>query len=229
MDKHRRRIPPIATFTAITYLYGAADTRRPPPVIPVLTTIPARPPPGTHGAPKPVGSFPGNALDARTSAWLPPDAPPSAAGGRLNLVGGRLWVPCCGSAMGWWPGSRGPRACTWPPGRVSGGSCGMAVDGREIVVSILRTLPQPSTAIPQVPPVVPHYIILENNLRDGLELIDRTCYARQTGCTSSSKRTSSSSRYMPNGRERARPNQRKHAGILSCTLALPRYPIHCGV
>ena len=148
--KNRRRIHTYPPSPAITYVCACGHPP-PTPDIPVLTTIPARPPPGTHGAPKPVGSFPGNALDARTSAWLPPDAPPSAAGGRLNLLGGRLWVPCCGSAMGWWPGSRGPRACTWPPGRVSGGSCGMAVDGREIVVNILRTLPQPSTAIPQVP------------------------------------------------------------------------------
>ena len=148
--KNRRRIHTYPPSPAITYVCACGHPP-PTPDIPVLTTIPARPHPGTHGAPKPVGSFTGNPLDARTSAWLPPDAPPSAAGGRLNLVGGRLWVPCCGSAMGWWPGSRGPRACTWPPGRVSGGSCGMAVDGREIVVNILRTLPQPSTAIPQVP------------------------------------------------------------------------------
>ena len=178
--KNWRRIHTYPTSPAITYVCACGHPP-PTPDIPVLTTIPARPPPGTHGAPKPVGSFPGNALDARTSAWLPPDAPPSAAGGRLNLVGGRLWVPCCGSAMGWWPGSRGPRACTWPPGRVSGGSCGMAVDGREIVVSILRTLPQPSTAIPQVPPVVPHYILLEKNQRDGLDLIDRTGYTSSDG------------------------------------------------
>ena len=57
----------------------------------------------------------------------------------------------------------------------------MAVDGREIVVSILRTLPQPSTAIPQVPPVVPHYIILEKNLRDVLDLVDRTGYTSSDG------------------------------------------------
>ena len=157
----------------------------------------------------------------------PPE--PGLHGGRLNLVGRRVWAWSCGCTLGWWPGSQRPRTCPWPPGRLSGGSCGMVVDGRGIVGSILRTIPRQSTAIPQVPPVVPHYIILENNLRDGLELIDRTCYTRQTGCTSSSKRTSSSSRDMPNGRERARPNQRKHAGILSCTLTLPRYPIHCGV
>ena len=58
MDKQRRRILPIATFTAITYLYGAADTRRPPPVIPVLTTIPARPQALTELR-SPSGLFPG--------------------------------------------------------------------------------------------------------------------------------------------------------------------------
>ena len=52
----------------------------------------------------------------------------------------------------------------------------MAVDGRGNVGSILSTIPRPSTPIPQVTPVVPHYIILETNLRDGLDLIDRTCY-----------------------------------------------------
>ena len=57
----------------------------------------------------------------------------------------------------------------------------MAVDGRGIVGSILRTIPRPSTAIPQVPPVVPHYIIHEKNQRDGLVLIDRTGYTSSDG------------------------------------------------
>jgi len=52
----------------------------------------------------------------------------------------------------------------------------MAVDGRGNVGSILSTIARPSTPIPQVIPVVAHYIILETNLRDGLDLIDRTCY-----------------------------------------------------
>ena len=110
-----------------------------------------------------------------------PARAPGLHGGPLNLVGGRVWVRGCGSALGWWPGSRGPRTCPWPPGRVSGGSCGMAVDGLGIVGSILRTISRPSTAIPQVPPVVPHYIILEKNLRDGLDLIDRTGYTSSDG------------------------------------------------
>ena len=57
----------------------------------------------------------------------------------------------------------------------------MAVDGQGIVGSILRTIPRPSTAIPKVPPVVPHYILLEKNQRDGLDLIDRTGYTSSDG------------------------------------------------
>ena len=176
MVKNRRRIHTYPPSPAITYVCGCGHPP-PAPDIPVLTTMPARPHPGTHAAPKPIGSVPGNPRDARTSAWLPPDAPPAPPGS----VGVRVWVRGCGSALGWWPGSRGPRTCPWPPGRVSGGSCGMAVDGRGIVGSILRTIPRPSTAIPQVPPVVPHYIILEKNQRDGLDLIDRTGYTSSDG------------------------------------------------
>ena len=57
----------------------------------------------------------------------------------------------------------------------------MVVDGRGIVGSILRTILRPSTAIPQVPPVVPHYIILEKNFRDGLDLIAWTGYTSSDG------------------------------------------------
>ena len=57
----------------------------------------------------------------------------------------------------------------------------MAVDGLGVVGSILRTIPRPSTAIPQVPPVLLHYSLRENNLRDGLDLVDRTCYISSDG------------------------------------------------
>ena len=76
MEKNRRRIPTIPHLHPRSPMYMHAETRRPPPDIPVLTTIPARPHPGTHAAPKPIGSVPGNPRDARTSAWLHPDAPP---------------------------------------------------------------------------------------------------------------------------------------------------------
>ena len=46
---------------------------------------------------------------------------------------------------------------------------------------ILPMSPRPSTAIPQVPPVLLHCSLRENNLRDGLELIDRTCYISSDG------------------------------------------------
>ena len=109
----------------------------------------------------------------------PPAPGPHA--GPLDLVGGRVWVRGCGSALLWWLGSRGPRTCPCPMGRVSGGTCGMSVHGRCIVGSILRTIPPPSTAIPQMPPVLPNYIILEKKLRDALDLIDRTCYTSLDG------------------------------------------------
>ena len=57
----------------------------------------------------------------------------------------------------------------------------MVVEARGIMGSILRTIPRPSTAIPQVPPVVPHYIILEKNFRDGLALIAWTGYTSSDG------------------------------------------------
>ena len=57
----------------------------------------------------------------------------------------------------------------------------MVVDGRMIVGSMLRTMPRQSTAIPQVPPVVPHYIILEKNFRDRLDLIAWTGYTSSDG------------------------------------------------
>ena len=174
--KNRRRIHTYPPSPAITYVCGCGHPP-PAPDIPVLTTMPGRPHPGTHAAPKPIGSVPGNPRDARTSAWVPLDDPPAPPGS----VGGRVWVRGCCSALMWWPGSRGPRTCPWPPGRVSGRSCGMAVDGRGIVGSILRTIPRPSTAIPQVPPVVPHYINLEKYLRDVLALVDRTGYTSSDG------------------------------------------------
>ena len=57
----------------------------------------------------------------------------------------------------------------------------MVVDGRGIVRSILPTIPRPSTAIPQVPPVLLHYSVRSNNSTDGLDLIDRTGYISSDG------------------------------------------------
>jgi len=51
---------------------------------------------------------------------------------------------------------------------------------------------------------------------------------RQTGCTSSSKRTWASRRDMSIGRGRRRLSERKHADIVSCTLTLPKYHSHGG-
>ena len=69
MEKNRRRIPTIPHLHPRSPMYMHAENRRP-----------ARPHPGTHAAPKPIGSVPGNPRDARTSAWLPPDAPPVPPG-----------------------------------------------------------------------------------------------------------------------------------------------------
>ena len=80
-----------------------------------------------------------------------------------------------------------------------------------------------------MPPVVPHYIILETNFRDGLDLIDWTGYTSSDGMYLVEQTDLVEQPGYAERAERARPNQRKHAGILSCTLALPRYPIHCGV
>ena len=41
--------------------------------------ITCRPHPYTHAAPNPIGAFPGNHNEARTSAWLHPDATPTRA------------------------------------------------------------------------------------------------------------------------------------------------------
>ena len=63
----------------------------------------------------------------------------------------------------------------------------MAVDGLGIVGSILRTIPRPSTTIPQVPPVLLHYSLRENNYvtgytsSDGIYLVEQTHLVEQTG------------------------------------------------
>ena len=64
---------------------------------------------------------------------------------------------------------------------MSGGTCGMAVDGLGIVGSVLRTIPRPSTALLQVSPVLLHYSLRENSIRDELDLVDRTCYISSDG------------------------------------------------
>ena len=46
---------------------------------------------------------------------------------------------------------------------------------------ILPMSPRPSTAIPQVPPVLLHYSVRENNSPDGLDLVDRTGYISSDG------------------------------------------------
>ena len=57
----------------------------------------------------------------------------------------------------------------------------MAVAGLGDVGSILRTIPRPSTAIPQVPPVLLHYSVREDNSPDGLDLVGRTWYISSDG------------------------------------------------
>ena len=71
-----------------------------------------------------------------------------------------------------------PRPRTWPwlGGRLSGATGGMAVDGQGNGGSILRTNTCPSTAISQVLPGLLQDILLEQNLRDLLDLVDRTGY-----------------------------------------------------
>ena len=44
-----------------------------------------------------------------------------------------------------------------------------------------RTIPRPSTALLQVPPVLLHYSLREYNIRDELDLVDRTCYISSDG------------------------------------------------
>ena len=90
-------------------------------------------------------------------------------------------------------------------------------------------MPRQSTAIPQVPPVVPHYIILEKNFRDRLDLIAWTGYTSSDGMYPVEQTDLVEQPGCADGRERPRPNQRKHADILSCTLTLPKYPIRGGV
>ena len=71
-----------------------------------------------------------------------------------------------------------PRPRTWPwlGARLSGPACGMAVDGHGNGGIILRTNTCPSTAISQVPPGLLQDILLEQNLRNLLDLVDRTGY-----------------------------------------------------
>ena len=65
----------------------------------------------------------------------------------------------------------------------------MAVDGRD-----------------RGPPVIPHFILIEKNLRHGLDHVDRTGYTPADGIyTSSSRRTSWSRRDISIGRDRRRP------------------------
>ena len=137
----RARSPPTLTRD---HLYVYADTGRPPRNI----SCSARSSPARTPALTLLGSsselFPGNPVTHRPphGCLRTPRPPcPGSIGGSLNLVGRRVWACGCGCALGWWPGSRRPRTCPWPPGRVSGGSCGMVVDGRGIVGSILRTIP----------------------------------------------------------------------------------------
>ena len=59
MEKNRWRIPTMPHLHPRPPMYTPVDTHRPHPDIPVLTTFPARPHPGTHAAPKPIGLFPG--------------------------------------------------------------------------------------------------------------------------------------------------------------------------
>ena len=79
--------------------------------------------------------------------------------------------------------------CPWPGRRLSGDTCDMAVDGRD-----------------RGPSVIPHFILIEKNLPDGLDHVDRTGYTPADGIySSSSRRTSWSRRDISIGRDRRRP------------------------
>ena len=144
-----------------------------------LWTPAARPrtspwPPRTPPAPwhsRASRSVPRITRDSRTSAWPPPDAPPAprprAPWSPPNLGAGGWGFGITAMQGGRRPVSRQPRTCPWPGGRLSGGTCGMTVDGLGIVGSILRTFPRPSTAFPQVPPVLLHYSLRETNYVTG--------------------------------------------------------------
>ena len=178
MDKSGRRIPLIPNLHPRSPICACGHPP-PPPNISVLTRSPAARIHTLTRLQSPSVLFPGITVKhglPHGCLRTPRPPEPGLHGGRLNLVGRRVWAWSCGCTLGWWPGSQRPRTCPWPPGRLSGGSCGMVVDGRGIVGSILRTMPRQSTAIPQVPPVVPNYIILEKNFRDALDLIAWPCY-----------------------------------------------------
>ena len=168
VEKNRWRIPPMPHLHPRSPICACGH---PPaaPGHPRAHHVP-RPPAPSHSR-GPIWSVPGIPVTHGHphACFRTPRAPaPGPQACPMDLVGGRVWVRCCGSALLWWLWSRGPRTCPCRMGRVSGGSCRMAVHGRWIVGSILRTIPPPSTAIPQMPPVLPNSIILEKNLRDGL-------------------------------------------------------------
>ena len=99
MVKNRRRIHTYPLSPAITYVCACGHPP-PTPDIPVLTTIPARPHPGTHAALKAIGYVPGIPVytDIRMAAsgrLAPPPPGPMHA-----LVFGRVCVRGCGSALG---------------------------------------------------------------------------------------------------------------------------------
>ena len=108
-----------------------------PPDFPVATTITARPPPGTHVPP---GLFPGVPVTRGHPHGHLGTPHPALAPGPIESI---TAMQCRRPTV-----SRQPRTHPLPGWRMSGGTCGVAVDGLVIVGSILHTLPRPSPAIP---------------------------------------------------------------------------------
>ena len=94
VEKNRWRIATMPRLRPRSPMYVPMDTRRPHPDIPVLTTFPTRPHPGTHAAPMPIGSVSGIPVTHghphgcfRTPRPPRPQAPctPSGSRGRAGM------------------------------------------------------------------------------------------------------------------------------------------------
>ena len=106
------------------------------------SVLPGFPPPGHFRVPelpqtRPRGSQGKHAArgrDGRPDAGPPPDSLPAPwfHNGRPNAGGRACGVSWYGSAREG-DSNRVPRTCSWPGGRGSGPSCGMAAETREIV------------------------------------------------------------------------------------------------
>ena len=94
MEKNQWRIATMSRLRPRSPMYVPMDTRRPHPDIPVLTTFPTRPHPGTHAAPMSIGSVSGIPVTHghphgcfRTPRPVRPQAPctPSGSRGRAGM------------------------------------------------------------------------------------------------------------------------------------------------